>query len=660
MSRFIFSIALVVFCIAFSGCGEEPPEDFLAPDTGGLMEAGMVKLEKQPTVVITLPRPTGLNPALVPPIFHVDWRAEKTKYVRWILLSTLDFGGSWTATEDYIRSNPDAPEWSDWIKYKPKKNEGTSYYPPPQDFGQYVFAVQAKNPQGDATDIVFGKNMVRLLVSRHSTGPLLKVSNRFIGTMLTAVITTPPWIVDIPSGVAMAFSLTADASSYGAVVSGYRWGWDISDPDDDSQWSIDFTPFVGEVAEVPPHTFFFGTHTIYIEVIDCWGFKSRIPVQTNVIPAVMDRPLLVVDDWEEIYGGWARTNGAIPSDAEHDQFWLAMTDEVDGFDLNSDVIEVDAGNIPPLELLLNYKSIIWSAFGAHNAYLETALHEIVRFRDLGIGMPIGGEVLPNLIALYMAAGGHVLLCGGEIMVSSINPNSFMSQPPVYPLIFRYELGGDQSGIYEDSDIGQWGIGEESFPYYDCCLNVLDFAYVSSQSRIRRSGVHNCPVNMVRTHNPRTDGLRTTMPVDIGSDFPTMNLRPEAAGPGKWWAPERSGLNCDIYNPSYFGNLCSVAEIFPQRSCLEPIWANGCLDPGSAIYGAPVAFWTTTYADRVPEGGVAARSAVWGFHPVYFNPEEVKVAARVVLFDEWQLLRKTAAPDVSDLPDATMPISGSRP
>jgi len=355
----------------------------------------------------------------------------------------------------------------------------------------------------------------------------------------------------------------------------------------------------------------------------------------------LEMPLLVVDDWEEGSPGWAATSGAVPSDTEHDEFWLAMVGGVDGFDRNQDVIEVDGNNIPPLDLLLSYKSIVWNAIAFYNGTANTAISEILQFRDPN-GLPApAGQVLPNILALYMAAGGHVLLCGEQIMTASINRNSFAPQNPAYPMIFRYELGGDQDGNYEDSDLGGWGVGEESFPYDDCCLNALDIGYVVSISSRRRSGVNNCPVDVVRTHNPRTDGLRHTTPVGIGLNFPTLNLRPETAGPGKWFAPERMGLNCDIYNPPYFGDICGVAELFPQRSCFEPIWALGCLDAGSATYGAPVGFWTSTYADRVPEGGgIAARSAVWGFQPVYFNPAEVKAAMDVVLFDEWQLPRST--------------------
>jgi hypothetical protein len=88
-------------------------------------------------------------------------------------------------------------------------------------------------------------------------------------------------------------------------------------------------------------------------------------------------------------------------------------------------------------------------------------------------------------------------------------------------------------------------------------------------------------------------------------------------------------------------LCNdVAEIDPPRDCIEPIYGNGCLNSSSKIYNAPIAFWTKTFENRVPDvGGPAGRSAIWGFHPVYFNPDEVKSAIDIILFDEWKLPRK---------------------
>ncbi len=84
----------------------------------------------------------------------------------------------------------------------------------------------------------------------------------------------------------------------------------------------------------------------------------------------------------------------------------------------------------------------------------------------------------------------------------------------------------------------------------------------------------------------------------------------------------------------------MAELDPPPLCYEPIYNNECLNRSSVIFGAPVAFWTGQFADRIPDvGGVAARSAIWGFHPVYFDPAEVKQALEIVLFDKWQLPRK---------------------
>jgi hypothetical protein len=489
--------------------------------------------------------------------------------------------------------------------------------------------------------------MARLRVTQRFTGPVFKVFNRYIGSVFTASPNTPPVILDIPSGVPMSFSLTASAEDYGAVVSGYRYGWDVTDPDDDAAWPMDCSPFVTDVAEVPPQSFYFGEHTFCTEVIDCWGWKSRVTVRLDVVPASMTRPLLVVDDWVESSPGWEATNGGVPSDAEHDQFWLAMTSGVEGFDPNTDVIEANSGNIPPLDLLLQYKSIMWNASAAYNATTSSAAGKLLRFTNPEFAAPLG-RITPNFIALYMAAGGHVLLCGEQIMTASINRETFSPYSPVFPLIFRYELGGDQQAPYPEPFMGLEEIGDESFAYNDCCLNVLDIAYISNRLNIRRAtGPHTCPVNTIRPtpQSGMNDGLRTALPAAGGYDFPALTLRPEAAAPGKWFAPDRLGLNSDIYNPPYFEDVCSEYTEYGTRSCFEPIYGNGCLNTGSKIYNAPVAFWTSVYADRVPDagGGPAARSAVWGFSPVYFNPAQVREALEIVLFDEWGLRAKPAAP-----------------
>jgi hypothetical protein len=64
----------------------------------------------------------------------------------------------------------------------------------------------------------------------------------------------------------------------------------------------------------------------------------------------------------------------------------------------------------------------------------------------------------------------------------------------------------------------------------------------------------------------------------------------------------------------------------------------CLNESSSVFGAPVAFWSSRFAHVASPQGVRARSAVWGFEPVYFKPDQIKQALEIILFDEWQLPR----------------------
>ena len=208
----------------------------------------------------------------------------------------------------------------------------------------------------------------------------------------------------------------------------------------------------------------------------------------------------------------------------------------------------------------------------------------------------------------------------------------------YPFVFRYELTGDQSGIYADSDRPNWGVGEESFAYKDCCLNVLDIATVFNTAFLRRTPP-SCAVNNIRTQSQRNDGLRSCIPVDASYNFPRLDLRYEVSTGSRWYSPTRLGVNVELYNPEYFQLICGqLAEQYEQRQCFQPIYVNECLDTSSPIYHAPVAFWTGTYASRVAEGSVPARSAVWGFEPALFNPSMVRQAMEIILCDEWKLPR----------------------
>jgi hypothetical protein len=133
-------------------------------------------------------------------------------------------------------------------------------------------------------------------------------------------------------------------------------------------------------------------------------------------------------------------------------------------------------------------------------------------------------------------------------------------------------------------------------------------------------------------------MRAAIPVD--PDFPRLELRPEAATLGRAYHEDRKGLDVEVYNPPYFQEMCPNTPREP-RWCFQPIYELECRDQTEPTYRAPVAYWTSAYADRIGDapGTIAARSAVFGFPLVYFKPDQVRGAIENILFNEWQLPRK---------------------
>jgi hypothetical protein len=120
----------------------------------------------------------------------------------------------------------------------------------------------------------------------------------------------------------------------------------------------------------------------------------------------------------------------------------------------------------------------------------------------------------------------------------------------------------------------------------------------------------------------------------------LTLRPEAGAAGMVFSPEFGGLNDELYNPPYF--RCGQLDLGP-RDCFEPIYGHGCLNTNSAIYNAPNAAWSSTFAHIIPdvESGVAvaARSAIWGFEPAYMDTTGAREALEYIVLEEWQLPHK---------------------
>ncbi len=612
-----------------------------------------------PRVDIQVPLNRGVQPALVPPISTFRWTAQDKiqdefsvqdpESVQWALVNTIRFAGvgdRFAAALDYLNDDSaSADEWSKWVWYGAPQDSGKFWTTPPMPFGDYMFAIRAKDEAGAVTPILDERyNARRVTVSRRSTGPVMTVSNEFLGNFAASSCSSPLVIADLPAGVPLQFRITADASGYGGTVSGYRYGWDIADFNDPQQWEIDYTPFTSSVATVPARTFFFGSHTFTAETLDNSGFCSRLSVRVNIVEFTMTKPLLLIDDYSidlnQQQSGWNNpiNPGAIPSDAEHDQFWADMLVDVNGFDPNIDQLEVNAQSNLPLTVFSDYKSIIWSVWsdkGTTDPNVLPLLNQFIQHRRAasGGGGTIAGRQRPNLLSLFMAAGGHLMIAGRHPVSNVISRGLLGNNPLHFPVITLYDLEGGQDN--QRTYTRENPVGTEDYSYRELCVDILDYAVLTLDKRRGNDDV--CDVVFVRNgESARVSGMRAAIPLD--PNFPRLELRPETSDPGRAHAVDRAGYDAELYNTQYFYDHCLYAT--GPRSCFQPIYGMECIDRTLPVYGQPVAFWTTTMADRVAEvpGAVAARSVVFGFPPVYFKPAQVKPAMDYILFTEWQLPR----------------------
>jgi hypothetical protein len=284
--------------------------------------------------------------------------------------------------------------------------------------------------------------------------------------------------------------------------------------------------------------------------------------------------------------------------------------------------------------MARYKTVIWDSYAGYNLVPDAQpfLHDLIIFRPDDPNQTVIGKVQPNLLALFLASGGHLMICGDQPMTAGLNQNLISAK---YPLIIQYELAGDQDGNYENQINNP--VGDTSFLFHEMCLDVLEIAY-TGWGVLRRPGANEngCGVTGVRRVRPQLDGLRGTLPID--TDFPPLTLRPEVSNPGRFYSEASRGLNNEIYNPPYFS--CGFIDLGP-RDCFQPVYGHECLAINSPLYNAPVVAWTTMFQDVVPEipGGLGARSILWGFEPFYMDTTAVQEAIEQIIFNEWQLPRK---------------------
>jgi hypothetical protein len=476
----------------------------------------------------------------------------------------------------------------------------------------HIFAVQGKDEAGAVTAIFTRDVNVRQFIVSQKAGPLLIISEPFLGTYKFLGTILAPERIDLPPGVPLNFTWEADASDYGGEIVCYRYGWDVQDLTNDDDWEVACSPFY---RAAPERTWYSGTHIFYLEVYDNTGTVTRGQIMIEVIPFSMERNLLWVDDYYALDPQSPLYE--TPGESNHDEFWLNICSRVDGFLPDRDVYDCTENNFkaPEIRDVGKYKNIIWIYSSNYDVWSDLVLYT----PPDRVGQ--SGQITINYLVLFLARGGHLWTGGRSDRSGGLA--SMFADPPLFPASLKFEItrtATDTSGV-------------NSMGYRDYCVTMVDKLMTPWKST---------PEMPYR--NMDIDGLRYIYldpdePLNASHPgLPTrINLWERVVRPGMFFDPQFRGfLYVEVYDPQYWLDVNFVES---QR-CFTPMYRMRARSTLSVVDMETVAIWVNKYSHIVPDvtGGVAvaAPSVHLGF-PLWFFDHDSADSLATVIFNEWQIL-----------------------
>jgi hypothetical protein len=470
----------------------------------------------------------------------------------------------------------------------------------------YVFVVQAKDEAGAVSSVYSRRTNIRHFMPVVPTGPLLDVYEPALGEFSFLGVDMRGEQIKVPPGFDMRFGWTGDASAYGGVVAGYRYGWDIEDLGQPSEWECVSNPYT---LSASPRTYYSGVHTLVIESVDNQGMKTLGSIEVTVIPVVMTRDLLWVDDMPS--SEFSPQVYAFPRESEHDQFWTDICLLAEDFDPGQDIWDVrENGDYPPpMELIWKYRNIIWSHSRAYSPTSGSYWNKLVKYAPRNL----------NYLPYYLAYGGHLWTEGeghrnGSLAAVISNPVG-----QLFPCYVRCEFNGYVGGCFDTT-------GANSMAYRDFCVTVIDKVEgVLKPWAPPRTRTFDAMHHAVLVEDPSvpTEGFP-----------PRLDLWETVTRPGNFFDPQQGGFHyVELYDTRYYIDETGRRS---QR-CFHPLYRQISMNTRSILNEQTVAFWYTSYADVVSQapGCVAAPSVHFGFPLWFFDRGQVDAIARGV-FGAWQI------------------------
>lgn len=603
-------------------------------DRGGVSETeyrSFTAYTLAPTIFINYPQMTtnpDLGPQKLSMITTFRWYGKDPIDAPWnyqevdSIRHMVTFYSSTIETD--LNAHPERYEhlWSPWYWYHHEGDSGQSTVIGDDELLEgnrsYAFVVQAKDDAGAVSSIFSRRSNIRHFMPMTPTGPLMAVREPFMGSFSFLGVDMRGEQIDVPPGFLMRFSWSADASSYGGVVAGYRYGWDVEDLGDPRDWDCASNPYT---LSALPRTFYSGIHTLYIEAVDNLGTKTLGTIEVNIIPVVMTRDLLWIDDMPS--SEFALQNYAFPRESEHDAFWMDILLMAENFDPGQDVYDVLANHYypPPMDLIWKYRNVIWSYSRAYDPtggiYTGSYWNRLVKFTPEGSTAQLNLNYLPY----YLAYGGHLWTEGEGHRNGGLAAVMFYQAGQIFPNYIRCEFKGATTNCNDTTGAG-------TMAYRNFCVSVIDKVegvikpYVASRNR-QFDGLHHA---VLERFDPIVAPMR---------GFPgRLDLWEQVTKPTYFFDPTNGGFHfVELYDTEYYMRMINKSS----QGCFHPLYRQVSMNTRSVLNDQPVAFWHTRYAEIVPPvaGGTAAPSVHFGLPLWYFNRSQVDSIAQAI-FDVWQI------------------------
>jgi hypothetical protein len=296
------------------------------------------------------------------------------------------------------------------------------------DEGDYLVGVRAMDEAGAVEPILrASQNVLRLRVRSTPGTPIVHLSGPGKVVILPSADEEAKTF-DLISNRSAQFNWSADASGYGARITGYAYGVDLESVDpNDPGWIPVANPAIS-VQLSNPAGVEQTLHTFHLRIQDSIDQVTVVDAILRVGPPDFTRDILIIDDW----GGDQAGSPSNPQDAEHDRFLReVLLAEATRRGLTIDEVEFTdpqgrpVPDTPNITQMRRYKLLVWNIQGS----------------VLGITRAVAPTSdLP--VHTYLSLGGNIWFMGEEVLTRTI---ALMPLPELFGFT-PGDLGYDFFGI----------------------------------------------------------------------------------------------------------------------------------------------------------------------------------------------------------------------